>query len=225
MLKIQKQRRSRRPPTGARKRKQRAGGAIDVGAFSYDLRGNVPTELKYYQDTLGTMISVGTTVVAKPLAQLVANGPGINQRIGNAISATAVDIIGTLIGGQSNLVTDDAFNTVRISLVEGFPGTSPSGWTVSSLLDPRYFTSMNKVWFDKIIVLRSPSKDSTGYMPAVKEFKVKIRLPRVPFLYTGNSGASIKNSELYLCMVSDSSLAPNPGFKSSDTVTFEYSDM
>jgi hypothetical protein len=190
-----------------------------------DIRTPIRLERKYYQTTLGALSSVGTTVLSRSLASLVGAGAGSNQRIGQAISATAVDLIGTLVGGQSNLVSDDSYNTVRISLVEGFPGTSPSGWNVASILDPRYFVSMNKVWYDQKFSLKSPGRDSTGYMPAVREFKIRILLPRVPFLYTDVAGNTLKNSELYLCMVTDSSLAPNPGFHASDTVALEYLDL
>jgi len=183
-------------------------------------------ELKYYgyDMTGGAFPSVSTTVSTVALGALVAAGSGVNQRIGSTIIPKAIRVLGTIVGGQSNSVSDDNRNVVRLSLILGVVGTAPSGYTCNTILDPRFTTGVVRVLWDRVLVLQSPGKDSTGYMPSSKEVRVRVPIRVGPLLYSGTAANTIKGQELYFCVVSDSSAIPNPGFVNGSTLDFEFAD-
>jgi hypothetical protein len=183
----------------------------------------VKYELKYYSDSLSTFGTVGTTDVTYKLFDKIGFGTGVNQRIGQIIQPKALTIMGTLVGGQSNLVSDDIADTYRLSVVVGSPGLAPSGITVASVLDPRYTIGVDHVLYDKVDVIVATSRDTTGYMSAVKRININVDLSKIGPIVFAASLNSVKNQEVYVVMVTDSALAPNPGF-ANGLIKWEYYD-
>jgi len=185
------------------------------------------SELKYYADLAQTQFgAVSTTLTTYSCYSKLAQGASINQRIGLAIEPRSLTIEGTLQGGQSNLATDDSVNTFRVLIVAGPPGVTPSSINVSSIIDVRSTPGVDVVLADRIVTLESPSRDGTGYMPAVKRFKLVItdlRKKIGPIYFTGGAG-TVKNRELWICVVSDSAVAPSPGFING-ALKFDYYDL
>jgi len=183
------------------------------------------SELKYYADVAtASFTGISSSVSSMPLFAKLITGVGLNQRIGFSVTPRRFTLDGTVSGGQSNLATDDSTNTFRICVVVGAPGVTPSGITVSSLLDPRSTVGVDAVLADRIFTLQSPGRDSTGYMPAVRRFSISIPLSSVgPILYSSGAVSSVKNRDVFLCMVSDSALAPHPGFVNG-AYRFDYFD-
>jgi len=100
---------------------------------------------------------------------------------------------------------------------------SPASITVSSILDPRFTTGADVVLADRIVTLQTPGRDSTGYLPAVRRISMSVDLTRVGPIYFSGGAATVKNREVYVVMVSDSSLAPNPGF-TNGALKFDFYD-
>lgn len=148
----------------------------------------------------------------------IAQGTGQNQRIGNHITACGFTIDGVLVGGQTNLVTDDNRNTMRIILAIWDATTATpcadNSISLSSYLsrDRIVGNGLIQKLFDKVIVLRTPGADSTGYLPAVQHIKRYIRFYRKLY-YAGSSSTSC-GRKIILSILSDSGAVPNPGFTS-----------
>lgn len=158
----------------------------------------------------GTFGSVGSTSVSQFLA--ISQGIDANQRIGRHITVTGFEVVGNLIGGQSNLSTDDRYNQVRIAIVQTNAGQAPTMDLVSPL-DPRFNSAvgLRRVLFDQVYTLVSPGKDSTGYMPAARRIEIRGRC-NIPIVFNGSGGSTACVNTVGIVMVSDSGLAPNPGF-------------
>jgi len=169
-------------------------------------------EGKQWNQSLNTFWnSIGTSPVIFAPYQWVAEGTEDYQRVGRVIIARVAVIDGVIAGGQSNIATDDAYNVVRLGCVLGAPGLNMSGLTVNTPADPRQFTGVVAFLWDQKFVLQSPGRDSTGYMPALKQVRKTIRLNR-PLHYTSNATGTISGYDFVFYAVSDSSLVPNPGF-------------
>jgi hypothetical protein len=169
--------------------------------------------------------SVTTAVSLKDLGALIAAGDGVNNRTGQAIRCLSLRVSATLVGGQSNVVTDDNRNTFRFLVLQGSAGTNPAGITVNSIIDPRFTTGVESVLFDKQWTLCSPGPDSTGYMPAAVGFRRNISL-RGQVLKFSNVGAGTQKGEnLWILCVSDSAAVTNPGFTADSTFALEFEDV
>jgi len=127
-----------------------------------------------------------------------------------------------LVGGQTNVVTDDSYNTFRIVVFSHTVG-STIAFTLTDLLDPRFNQGLRKVFYDKSFTLTSPGRDSTGYMPAVHKIEATIPLNFLQ-LYSGTGATAVSTEELAIGMVSDSVGVPNPGFESGSIALF-YADL
>lgn len=176
-----------------------------------------PQEIKYIGRVLtGDFASVSTTGALYDMCSNIAEGAEINQRIGRSIKLRSLDVYGTLIGGQINLVTDDRYNTVRITVFTGQPGLLPASinWNLNAIADPRTCNGVERVLYDEVVTLRSFSRDSTGYMPAQKGVRFCVPLKGRRQLFSGLASGSQSCSTVYLYMVSDSAAITNPGFVS-----------
>lgn len=201
------------------RRSRRARGGVQFHAAPGDVVDTYPIpaeiegkEVKFYSEALTSYFaSVSTTTVFRDLFAYIAQGTDINNRLSRSIKSEWVVIRGTLMGGQSNLATDDNRNSFRVSLVEVVPGTSPSGFGLSTVPDVRLTAGFQRIVWDKVIELESPGKDSTGYMPAIVPFSLKIPYRKL-MRYTTSSTAPTTGSTLMLIASSDSAVASNPGF-------------
>lgn len=122
---------------------------------------------------------------------------------------------GSLHGGQSNLVTDDNHNTVRLLLVRGVPSTMATALgaslTLSSApINAENISGVTEVLYDQTVELPSPGPDSTGYMPALKHVKTYIPVNR----YFTFHSTGLSDDCVVLAAVSDSTAVSHPGFTS-----------
>jgi hypothetical protein len=175
-------------------------------------------EFKYTAAVLGTIFaSVGSaTVYLDMTSQIIQGLDTFKNRIGDVITTKHLMLTGSLVGAQVGGVTDDVRNIVRICLFWGNPGLAPS-FTVSSLFGPDFFPGIDKVEYDKCIVLTSPGKDTVGYIPSQKLISFNVNIPN-SVRYYGNGLGTVTSRSLYLAMVSDSGVIPHPGFVSGQAV-------
>jgi hypothetical protein len=133
---------------------------------------------------------------------------------------------GTLVGGQINAVTDDPYNAFRIMVITGNVGISVpiAALIVSSVLSPELVPGLKSVLYDKAFPLQSPGKDGTGYLRAVKEVTIDLRLPSIVANFSGSAAGTQTGTTAYLIMASDSSTVPNPGLVDG-TWVLAFSDV
>lgn len=159
--------------------------------------------------------SVATTWIEKELTELGVGGAG-NQRVGDEVMVNNVGFEGVLVGGQANNSLDDNRNIVRIVMAiwDGRVATplATNSVTISDILrkDEIVGKGLIRVLYDKVHILTSPGRDSTGYMPVQKHIKFNKKLLR-KFKYA-SSTATEAQERIVLSIISDSTLAPAPGF-------------
>lgn len=181
-------------------------------------------ETKMYVANLAAT-SIGTSVSRFALTSSIAGGADISQRVGRRIRVKRVAWRGQLLGGQTNSVADDPYNAVRMTLVRCLPGATFTSYTVSNAIDPRFSISAGllEVLYDRTVVISTPAKDSTGYIPAALEWEFSVACD-VTIEYGSAAAAAPINQELVIHMTSDSSAVVNPGFANTGTILVEYLD-
>lgn len=133
-----------------------------------------------------------------------------------------------MVGGQSNIVTDDKYNVARICVIEYESGTTPLvGFNLGAILDPRNgaYKGLIKVLHDQVYLLPSPGEDSTGYLPALREVTIDVPL-NLDVSYVSASGGAVNLSShaVMIGVVTDSAAPPSPGFING-TATLTFEDM
>jgi len=155
----------------------------------------------------------------------IAQGLDFTERIGRTIIIKSFQLMGQLIGGQSNSAVDENRNVFRIALVAMNPSVALAAATfsVESIIDKRYVPGLIKVYYDKMFSLASPGRDTTGYLPACK----MVSIPRIPLNirveYTSNIATSESGTALWVWFISDSVAVPHPGFESG-AMAIQYAD-
>jgi len=186
-----------------------------------EFKGEV--ENKYVRYSLHTEFpSVSTTTERLDCCEGIAQGLGPNERIGDVVRVRQIRLSGFLVGGQTNVVTDDAYNSFRIVVFSHTVGSTIT-FSMTDLLDPRFNQGLRRVFYDQSFALPSPGRDSTGYMPAVRKIEIAIPLNFMQ-LYTGSGATAVAQEELAIGMVSDSVGVPNPGFESGSLAVC-YADL
>jgi len=151
------------------------------------------------------------------------------QHVGRKVRIKSFKLTGTLQGGQVNSAGDDKINTFRIVLATWVGNTTAPlstigisvpvehslGTTAMSLLKHKYV--------DQTFVLESSGRDSTGYMPAVRNVTISRRFKRPIVINYATDATTSKNNTLVLSMVSDSSVSPSPGF-TLGSIVIRYED-
>jgi hypothetical protein len=171
-------------------------------------------ELKVTYGTLATAVT--TTAANFDMSQYIAGGSGFNSgRIGNVIEPNSVSFQGVLMGGQSNVVADDKYNIFRVivtwATVAGLAAFNPS---LVSGVNCRTFPGIEEVLYDQTFCLSSPGPDSVGYMPPTKAVKFSIPLRNKKIFFNGTGQGSQCDRTIGITCVSDSAVAPSPGFQS-----------
>lgn len=186
------------------------------GKRSRNTKSVVPMVPKYRTEGLG--VTFGSINSAWNVLDLpyITNTTDVVGRWTRKLIITEFGMDGLLVGGQSNFVTDDPFNAVRIIVAvvaPGFVSADMAVYSISSHIQPGVVKIERKV-VDRIINLQVPAKDSVGYIPASS--RVSVRLPmNVTCVYDqAGSDFPTAGSSLAMMMVSDSSVAPHPGFTS-----------
>lgn len=196
---------------------RRAAGPVSISTMARFSRSG--TELKTQLQPLPAGFnSVGSTWVESDLLSTLAQGDDIGQRNGRRIFVRGLEIRGVIAGAQSNIATDDAYNNMRI-VVARYTGTAGSlaplgssggGVTLASPVIPGYGQNCLQVLYDKTHVLQAPGRDSVGYVATAKAISIKLRL-NVLCTFQG-TGAVTNNDHIVVSCISDSVLAPNPGW-------------
>lgn len=182
-------------------------------------------EIKFYTYDMsvqfGSITSSGTLVNVPD--QIVISGD-VNGRQGRVTKLLDFDVDGILAGGQSNLVTDDKENTLRVIIFDGVPGLTTGGLpAINTTADPRYVNGLKHVYLDEYLMLVSPAPDSTGYMPAQTHYKRHFTLNRIQ-RYIGSGIGTTDVDTLYIYIISDSNLASHPGFIKG-RMTLRWTDL
>jgi len=165
--------------------------------------------------------AVTTVATNLDLCSAITQGTGYaSERIGNAIELVGVAIDGCLLGGQSNNVADDKYNEFRIVIADGTPAMAglmaPS---VESFVGPRTNPGVKKIIHDRTVCLASPGPDSVGYMPPVRNVCFFIPLSGTVD-FTGAGAGTQGSRSITTSMVSDSVIAPSPGFSNGKQTLF-----
>lgn len=157
--------------------------------------------------------SIGTGCVYRNLSAFGA-GTDYYQRIGRRVFIHYIDVYGTLVGGQTNSVADDPYNTVKVALVLATPAFTPSTeWSVTTPLGPQQVPGLIKTLWTTSFVINTNAKDSTGYI--AKGISIGKRIPvNLKFEYTTTTDVAASNLGLFLVCTSDSVAVTNPGFNS-----------
>lgn len=199
-------------PAIVRKPKAKAARSAKV-PFGLVVPSRPGLESKFITNPLTTAFSsVSTSVTYIDLAALVGAGTDYYNRVGRQITQQNLSVSGTLVGGQSNLATDDPYNVLRITVVKGNVGMTFGTWGLTQVLSADTILGLDRVLSDRFITLQSPGRDSTGYMRAVKRVEFNVRLPDVVTHFTTAAAGSQNGETCYLVMISDSTVMSNPGF-------------
>jgi len=172
-------------------------------------------------DITSTFSSIGTLGTNYSFLQLITRGTQFYQRIGASIHVKFIRLSYTIVGGQSNLSTDDEYNTVAIRMFLA-PGT------ITLLVPPvcsmitATSTKSVHTYLSHEIKLQSFARNSTGYMPAVKHEEFTIPINRT-FVWSQDEDDAYPMFRLVLQMISDSLVVSNPGVTTGKLATF-YTD-
>jgi hypothetical protein len=174
------------------------------------------------------LLTVDFAAVANVLAShdpcaTIIQGLECTDRIGRSIYLRSISLYGTLVGGQSNSVADDSYNTLRMSVVACTDGATLAGYTLQSIQSPEVITGLEHTYMDKFVALSTPGRDSVGYLPAVRRITWTCPINRV-IRYRGAAANTVNGTTVRVAMISDSVAAPSPGFVSGCLV-FAFTDV
>lgn len=156
--------------------------------------------------------SVSTTTTFIDLTALIGAGTDYYNRVGRQVTLKRLQLSGLLVGGQVNLATDDSYNSFRITVACGNVGMTWTPYGLTQVLSADLVPGLDRVLYDRVFPLSSPSRDTTGYMKALKRVNIDLALPQVVTHFQTAAAGSQNGNTVYLVMVSDSTAVPNPGF-------------
>ncbi len=187
--------------------KQVKGGSI----FSFVPNAGAVELKRQTAALIDTWSSVGTTAVYSTIGTL-GQGLDLTQRIGRKVKFDTLEIEGDLQGGQSNLATDDAYNAFRIIVYKANVSWSAiPAMGVNDLVGPEDNAAVEDVLYDQRLLLVSPGRNSTGYLPVIKHVRISIPIRHIQ-TYSGTTGSTMSGSVINIAMCSDSSAVTHPGF-------------
>lgn len=186
-------------------------------------------EKKIFNYNLNTEFGTLTTYPTELQLDRPAQGTAGNQRTGRDVRIRSIKFDGILQNGTSGIASDDAFNRVRIMLADWRNGMN-TPWVTLGLPSvamglefqtdkdlPYMQNCLNKVFYDKLIIMNYKNSYSAGSAPALRRVRFKVKWPGAGMLIrspeTGGNTGLIQH-RLILSMASDSSVAPSPGFLS-----------
>lgn len=183
---------------------------------------SIESYLNVYYSSIGS-----TTWTEQTLANIV-QGMDINARIGRKISVLGVYLDGLLQGGFSGGAADDAYNVVRILLTTCRGLTAAPMQTMGATLDCPIKAKgraealepindrdiLRSVLYDKQYILNAKmvDTDGTGYVGGPRRVRISHTFKRPLSVTWGTSGTNSPSVSLWLSMLSDSTIAPSPGF-------------
>jgi len=180
--------------------------------------------------TLGAISSAWNEVDV--LSQIIC-GTDWTQRIGRKIQVTSLQFEGTLCGGCSpSHIADDPYNTIRMVVYSSrIPKTGTSlsplfsaSQTINSLITYGQVPTIHK-YKDQLIILNNKEFAPGECGPQVRKVKWFLKFKK-PFIvtYTHNTAVDYNQSQLFVSMISDSAVVPNPGFVNG-RMTVRFTDI
>lgn len=173
-----------------------------------------PVVKKFKSTDLNTIFgSISDSWIIQDLVT-ITNTTDVSGRWTRKIKLLRFQLQGLLVGGQSNLATDDAYNGVRLVLFEGAPGLATvdfAGFDQNVHLQPG-ISGITRVLMDRMIALRVSAPDSVGYVPACTTVSFSRGVNTVCIFDASGLITPAAGSSLYLTMISDSAAVSNPGF-------------
>jgi len=179
-------------------------------------------ELKQLVTSAATWSSVGSAASVIGSVVEIGGGTAYNERVGRNVTLHDLRLTLTLLGGQSNLATDDGYNTFRVVVFQAETGFS-TNFALATQFTPAILNGLIRVFFDKTYVLQPPGLDTVGYMPASKMLTAVIPLGIKHTYVSANSNGSAPY-RIFLGMVSDSVAVSNPGIQSTSSIVTTYTD-
>lgn len=179
-----------------------------------------------------SMGSISSTWHEIDLCDDIAMGGDLGQRIGRKIAVNSFYLDGVLQGGQTNLATDDRFNTVRfvLGLWRSRTPCTANSLTMSSMINKSGYgvtggASLIRKFRDFKVILSTPGADSTGYLPAVRKVRIYVKFRRpITILFPASAATTTQSMFLILSVISDSVAIPNPGF-TNGSFTLSWYDI
>lgn len=140
-----------------------------------------------------------------------ANGTAFGFHLTRNIRITTFNLVGNLVLGAANLATDDVRNVVRITVFLGDAGFA-SNINTSTLVHPNTIQGLYKIYHDKLYLVTSTARDSTGYIASQIPVRISCKINHI-IKYNSDS-ASLVGQRIYVWFCSDSAVLPHPGFSS-----------
>jgi len=185
----------------------------------YTQRGMAHPELKYIEiDIHSEFSSVSTSGHQIELLSEIVQGTNFYQRIGNKVHVSHIVLTYHMVGGQSNIGTDDAFNVVAVRLIETPGSTTPTIPPVCGVVTVQSTKSLRVLHTEEYRLL-SRCPDDTGYMPATKYQHCVIPI-NSDYVWNQDEGDIYPMKRIYLQIVTDSAIASNPGISVGKVTTF-----
>jgi len=203
---------------------------------------NNMAETKYWQVALTVPFATfGNAWVENVLGP--SQGGLSTQCVGRRYELTGFSLYGTLQGGQNNTVADDRWILARcmVCIFDGDSATwaTSARWpaiATTNITAPIRIQSpivpadgqtqhIRRKIFDKVYSLSSAGRDSTGYMPVVRNVSIRIRFKKPIIFNYCNETATLKQDK-YSAMgwICDSTAPPGCGFVNG-TVTWFWKDL
>lgn len=178
-------------------------------------------EVKSYLDAGGGLTPVGMTSIPNAwiesrITDVITNGTGASQRIGNQVFLTEYRAWGTLQGGQTATSVDELYNHVRFMLVQVDSGVNSLVTTNLTATVPlirgvndRY---IKRVYKDmrKLIQFRATDQDGGGFYPNSVQWSFRYRWKK-PLKITWTQIGATPDKQIVFGAISDSNGLPNPG--------------
>jgi len=154
------------------------------------------------------------------LINLLAQGTGSNERIGNQVKIRSIEMKMVISTGTALSVLDDSFNVLRMVLaLWGGNTTTPLATAPATTMNKPIRSGLSgagfiKKYLDKYIPITVTCPEASGgdgYTPGLRQIKYykKFKIP-LPITFATNA-TTYPDKRLILSMISDSSVTPHPG--------------
>lgn len=167
--------------------------------------------------------SISTTWSEYSLFQ-PAQGTTVSTRIGNRIRMKSIQMYGVMAGGQSELLTDDPYNVVRIviAMYKGMSGVTPLNSIGLDLNTPitrvsgsNLGSSIERVLYDRYVTFSVASTEKgggDGYTPTLRTVRYYKRMYKNNIVSFGDNTITYPDRRIIWSVRTDSAANPSPGF-------------
>lgn len=164
----------------------------------------------------GIYSSIANAWIETDLTDIAEGDDAVANRTGREIKIKYAFLDANLVGGQVNGVTDDAYDNIRmvLALWDSTSATplASNGAVLDSLIQKNraWGRGLSRKLYDRFVLLQTPGKDSSGYIPAVRHIRFFIPINKI-IKYNSTAGTTANQKLIFSCR-SDSIAVPNPGF-------------